>query len=202
MKSRSLIFGCFGAVVILILSVYSTIIGVAEEQNLNSNSQKDSPLFHVQTQQNLHSKLDILISTNYLGKGTINLIGLPAIDNSLTLLQKAMDRIRGMTDEEYKIEIHRIVNKLMEKNIISEDQIPEFIQALYKIKDTPNILLNIQQTEKENIKQTSLITVGNPLMCLTMLPTPAICDLMVLVRAFLFFIALPIILITVFLCFI
>jgi len=191
MKNPGIKIGSIGAVVLIVLASFTTIIGVAEQQTTQSSTVNDSPLYHIQTQRSMQSDQKDIATTNYLGKGTSLSIILPILTNKTALLKKVVQRMKEMSDDEFEKAVSMVIKEVRDKNFLSDDKISELIQFLRQIRNNPKILLENPAYLNENSKPI-LVTAS----CRTIFNFKPFCIILILTAPF----WLPIVLLITILC--
>lgn len=140
MVKKPLIVVCLCAVVLLVLSSLSNVVGY---QSVKSTASIDSPLFNIRTQKAISQDSKILLTSGYLGKGR-NAFQIPMPDNRTVLYQKIVEKIRSMDEATF--------NNLITMIMLQKNHVPTLkninsqyiITVLYQIKNNQNSLLNLK----------------------------------------------------------
>ena len=105
MMDRPLLFG--GCIIAVVILVGAGLIPVAGYHSVSSSS-KNSPLFEVRTKRALNQESRIL-TYEYLKKGELFLV--PARGGEFDLIQRIVEVIRGLSEEEFNKIIGPIVHQ-------------------------------------------------------------------------------------------
>ena len=128
MENKLLTFGSITVCVVLVLAGLSPVVGY----NSVESGVKDSPLFHLRTQRAIDKGQNIQTCT-YLGKGIATDILFPRQDSSAKMVQRVINRLRSMEEEEFNIFIYLIIPYLEKSQGIISKQ--EILESLNKIRD-------------------------------------------------------------------
>jgi len=169
MNKKLLLTGCIGAVVIIVLASFTTVVGF---QTVKSNSVKASPLFSIRTKRAINEQQDTL-NCDYVGKGKPTLITIPKRDNRIELIQRFIDSFSRMDNERFNRLIDFVTNRLQYKNGINDETCSEIVTLLEQLRNEPMKPENyriFQKTNSDNGYNTYSITYCSGGVCPTSNP--------------------------------
>ena len=138
MDKKPLIGVSICTVILLILGSLSNVVGY---QSVKSTTISDSPLFSVRTKRAINQESRDTIASNYLGKGIESNFQFPIQESKTVMLQKFIDRIRMMDENEFGRFQCFIVSRLSEdknnKNIDSNTVLSVLKQIRSHTKELP-----------------------------------------------------------------
>jgi hypothetical protein len=123
------------AVVLLVLGSLSNVVGY---QSVQSTASSGSPLFTVRTKRAISQAGQTIVTSNYLGKGTGNLLQIPAIDNKTETLKRTIEIISKMDDKTFEQFTETIIRKARQDKTITftNNEIIQILQLLRKQSKT------------------------------------------------------------------
>jgi len=131
MNKKLLIGGSAIAVVVLVLTSFSPVVGY----NSVELSVKESPLFNVRTKRAINEESEIL-TCNYLRKG--QLMSFPQRNSKTALIQKAINKISIMDDTAFNRFTKLIINRAYQDERIKNEDIGEIVPALNLLRNNPD----------------------------------------------------------------
>jgi len=108
MDKRILALGSIIAVIILIFTLFNSVVGF---QSNSISSVKTSPLFNTRTQRALQDENNDISTCYYVRKGKPLTIPIPTLDNKMTLIRQLIDRINKIDNEIFN-KIKALVDQL------------------------------------------------------------------------------------------
>jgi hypothetical protein len=134
MRKSPLIGVSICAVVLLVLSSFTNVIGV---QSTTSSSLKESPLFCIRTKRAINEESKDLFVSKYLGKtNTMNLL-FPTQNKRMELLYTAINRIQAMDESSFERFIRSAVARLSKQEKLYEITPQQLITGFHQLKDNP-----------------------------------------------------------------
>jgi hypothetical protein len=134
------------AVVLLVLASLSNVVGY---QSVKSTVVNDSPLFKTRTQRATNQQQNI-ITSQYLGKGSENIIPIPLRANQLYLFQEIIYKIREMNDKEFNDFKQIVIRHLINEKLIQYKENNKVIDFFNQIMSNTN---EINQNITKRIKE-------------------------------------------------
>ncbi len=145
MDKKPLIWISILAVVLLVMGSLSNVVGY---QSVKSTTVSDSPLFQTRTQKATHQQHNILTS-HYLGKG-VNAIPFPLRDTQTEQLQKVIEILQKMDDNEFNRLQNLILSRFYEKQNNIDIDATQLITLLKQIKSNTKSLKIILNNNGNN----------------------------------------------------
>lgn len=134
MKKDKIIIGCIGAVIILILASFSSVVGF---QNTKLNITPVSPLFNIRSKRAVNVENQNTLKCDYVGKGKESILSFPTMKERTRLV---IDKIRKMNSKIFEM-FKIFVIKLARKDInIKNKDIGELIDELNQLREKPEML--------------------------------------------------------------
>jgi hypothetical protein len=131
MKNKFFIQGSIIAVIILVSSSLSPVVGY----NSTKAFATASPLFSVRTKRAIQQDQNAL-TCEYLGKG--NIFPIPSRDYRAFMVQKIIDRLSMIDEDEFDKFLALSINFLKENNIFIGGNIDNFIVILGQLQINPD----------------------------------------------------------------
>ena len=129
---KKIFIGSIIAVVILVLVSFTGVVG--HQTTKSSTIAKASPLFSVRSTRAIDEESKDL-TCDYVGRDKEITIPLPARDDKTALLQKFIDTINNMRNDEFNSLIAFAIRKLDNKYKFEEDDISKIRDGLQHLKD-------------------------------------------------------------------
>jgi len=129
--NKKIPIGSLVAVVILILVSFTGVVGYQTTQS--STIAKASPLFTIRSSRAIEEESKDF-TCDYVGKGEEIVLSIPKRDNINALLQKVMNRIRKMDDNEMKRLNDNIINYIQRDSNTDSDLIKQTTNIEHDIK--------------------------------------------------------------------
>jgi hypothetical protein len=117
-------------VVLLVLGSLSNVVGY---QSVKSTAVNDSPLFKTQMQRATNQQQNI-ITSQYIGKGTGNLLQFPPGDNKTKSLKNIFESIKKMNDATFQQFLLLVQQRLRETTSLNNKQLYELDNELAVIR--------------------------------------------------------------------
>ena len=145
-----LLLGSIGAVAILILVSFSSVVSV---QSIPSVYVTDSPLFNIRTNRATNNDNNRILTSDYLGKG-LHFIQFPLRDTNTIMIQKFLNRIRTMDDTTFNTFITMVLHLIHKEPKFHKVNTQELRNVLYQLKNNQNILSNKDTDFDNNVNRT------------------------------------------------
>ena len=140
MNKKILTIGSIISAIVLILVTFTSVVSF---QTVKPDSKEASPLFDVRSKRAIGEESKSL-TCDYLRKGEIFLF--PARDNNTILIQRALNILGKMSEEE----LDKLVGIVIQQSDESKDiDIQEFRVILHQIKNNPDQINKYIIQEKE-----------------------------------------------------
>ena len=170
--NKKILLGCIGAIVIIMLASFSSVIG---EQTRNSSEMKDSPLFHIRTLRATDNPNGEAITTDYIGKGKSITLPLSTHSNTQLFFRKAIESINKIDEASFNNFLETAVNKLRESEMVNKEDIPKLEELFHFLRKNPDEVKNYPVVERKS-EQLKLWTSGcQTINCYTLQDTPILC---------------------------
>jgi len=144
--NKKILFGSIIAVVILVLVSFTGVVGY---RTTSTTIAKASPLFSVRSSRAIDEESKDL-TCDYVGKGEVNFLSIPKRNERGELVQKIINMISKMDEKEVHRFLDLIVRKLFEKNMITNENIPEVEKLLFNSKSNLSAFNNGLIIEKKD----------------------------------------------------
>ena len=169
MDKKPLIGVSICAVVLLVLGSLSNVVGY---QSVKSTTVNDSPLFKTRTQRATEQQQNILTS-QYLGKGTGNLLYFPMRDNKTESLKRTIEIISQMDDKTFEKFIELCIQRTKQDDVLKDMDANEIVQMLRQIRIQPKTIINmVMSRSNKRLDPTNF-------NCYTILWGPPICYVLI-----------------------
>ncbi len=137
MKTKILL-GSIGAVVILVLASFTTVIGF---QSSSSRQPENSPLFDYRTKKAIKATPETVLS-NYVGRGSKFAVPLTPVNQKERIVIKFVESIIHMDDSSFDALVSDCVNHLVGDKKVKTSNIAEVISGLRSIRENPASFIN------------------------------------------------------------
>jgi len=134
---KKILLGSIIAVVVIVLTSFTSVVGF---QSTESNSIKESPLFRIRTKMTINDKSTIMITSNYIGRDSKQIIPFPNIEKRNDLQQTILSIIESLSDKEFESLLNLILKSSMEKTGLNSNEKLFIVQQLKFIREDLNIL--------------------------------------------------------------
>jgi len=134
--NNKIVMGSIGAVIILILVSFTTVIGF---QSTDSSKVKLSPLFQIRTKQIIDDEKLEKMESNYLGKNSNDMIPFSIDTSKNRMIQTMITRIQRMDTTEFSAFKQLLLQKCREDSKLNH-QLELIENELEKIRDNPELL--------------------------------------------------------------
>jgi len=152
---KKIIFCSVGAVVLIVLAGFASVVGIQTAES----EIKDSPLFKIRTDGAIKSNYKLPKTTQYLANEKILFLNSRLSKNEM-ITQEFLEKMNSMSEKQFENFINSIIQKIVQNNIIENEQLPGVINALNFLKKDSKqglqVLIN-SNTEEDEI----LYTPGN-----------------------------------------
>jgi len=138
---KKILIGSIIAVIILTLVSFTSVVGFQKVRT----SVRESPLFSIRAKRAIDEEQKIT-TCDYLGKGRVSGLSIPSRDSRMALVQKVIDRINRMNEEEFNRFIRLVIHYLDESH---DTDTQEIIDPLHRLRDNPDEIKNYITREKE-----------------------------------------------------
>jgi len=127
-KKKKIIIGSIGAVVLILLTSFTIVIG----KQANNGTTTNSPLFSIRIQKTIKGEQES-VTSYYLGRGRESEISIIYRDNRIESLQKIIEKINKMSDAQLA-ELAGLIgcNKMVNENR------QQILRLLYQLKNNPD----------------------------------------------------------------
>ncbi|UCF13137.1 MAG: hypothetical protein JSW06_02490 [Thermoplasmatales archaeon] len=150
--NKKILFGSIIAVAILVLVSFTGVVGY---QTTKSNSGKVSPLFNMRIKRAIGEESKV-ITCNYISKG--DMLPFPKRDDRALLIQKFIDIIVKLEEEEFNKFVDIAIKEIMSNNKVRDDNISKLKLILNYFRDAHSKIIYNDQIPFE-------LTV-NPIFCI------------------------------------
>lgn len=164
---KKLIFGCVGAAILIVFASFNSVVSV---QTIDSTT-KESPLFGLRTRRVLSRLSDKLTTYDYVGRGKLSTIVFPRLNDKQLLLDKVIDKLGKMNDEEFNNFVNLFIRHASKDNVVKEGDISKAVDSLNYLRDNPEELKEAGSTDLY-ITDDCLISVGCLIGLLIFIFTP------------------------------
>lgn len=136
MKNKILL-GSIIAIVIIILASYTSVVGF---QSTQTSKVGLSPLFRIRSKKAIDTKYKDIITSDYIGKGNEDNLQIPTRDNQDTLIQRVIDRIKGMDEKSFDRFVLLLINRFQQEIEARNIDIGRLITILNEIRTDKSII--------------------------------------------------------------
>jgi hypothetical protein len=148
-KKKKIIIGSIGAVVLILLTSFTVVIG----KQANSETITNSPLFAIRIQKTINGEQK-QITSYYLGKGKESKLSIFNRDIRIESLQKIIERISKMSDAQ----LAELAGVIGSNKMVNENR-QQILRLLFELKNDPG---EIKKQLSIIPKDSSHITRGCP----------------------------------------
>ncbi|EMR75546.1 hypothetical protein MBGDF03_00362 [Thermoplasmatales archaeon SCGC AB-540-F20] len=134
--NKKILIGSLVAVAILILVSFTGVVGY--QTTKSSTIAKASPLFAVRSNRAIYEESEDIVC-DYVGKGIDSNIYIPIRDNKQLTVQRFIDLVRAMDDDNYNKFIVQLVSHLEKQDIDNIDTIINLIKSIRSTKGNINV---------------------------------------------------------------
>ena len=135
--NKKILIGSIIAVVILVLVSFTGVVGY--QTTKSSTIARASPLFSVRSKRAIDEESRDL-TCDYIGKGEESVLSIPKRNGRIEMVQKVIDIISKMDDNNFKRFTDSIINRLHQNNRIDDNDISSLIVALQQLKNNPETI--------------------------------------------------------------
>jgi hypothetical protein len=177
MKQKALntkvILGNIGAVILIVLSSLNPVLG---NQDTKKGSAITSPLFRIRIDRAVDTEEETVLQRRFIGMGEDNKIVFKSQHLESEIFIQVMYTVCTMNDESYKKFVELSVNKLLQEDSITENDVPKLKELFLYFRENPNQIekfpLDKIDEDLVNLYTSSCVTLHD---CSTIFYTPISC---------------------------